>query len=208
MGMFLNRGITEYESAVNSDIYIDKTDMIQIFSKAVNTEQRYICVSRPRRFGKTMTANMLAAYFEKGSDSRFLFEGRKLGKLPDWDKNLNRFDVIRIDLADLCSSNGSPEAALDFLEKSLKEEVDAAYPGIIRMETDTVTDALARVNDQTEAQFIIIIDEWDALFRDEKNNEFVQTRYINLLRALFKGNRSKKFTALAYITGILPIKKY
>jgi hypothetical protein len=81
MGMFLNRGNEEFKTAVNSEIYVDKTDMIDFFNHAINTEQRYVCVSRPRCFGKSITANMIAAYFEKGCDSRNLFEGRKLSEI-------------------------------------------------------------------------------------------------------------------------------
>ena len=94
MGMFLNRGIEEFERAVNSQIYVDKTDMIDFFNGIIDTEQSYVCVSRPRRFGKSIAANMIAAYFEKGSDSRRLFEGRKLSEYDNWDKNMNKYDVI------------------------------------------------------------------------------------------------------------------
>jgi hypothetical protein len=174
----------------------------------INTEQRYVCVSRPRRFGKSITANMIAAYFEKGCDSRSLFEGRKLGETENWDKNLNKYDVIRIDLADVRASNDTPEGTLAYTEKMILKELDEAYPNIIDCENDALSDALALINDKTGAKFVIIIDEWDCLFRDDKSDTKIQEKYINLLRSLFKGNRSKKFTALAYITGILPIKKY
>lgn len=95
MGTFLNRGTHEFESAVNSLIYVDKTDMIEYFNKLINTEQRYVCVSRPRRFGKTMTANMFAAYYEKGLDTRRIFENQKLGPEKNWNRYLNHFNVIR-----------------------------------------------------------------------------------------------------------------
>jgi predicted fused transcriptional regulator/phosphomethylpyrimidine kinase len=208
MGMFLNRGNEEFNTVVNSDLYVDKTDMINFFNRIINTEQRYVCISRPRRFGKSITANMIAAYFEKGSDSRSLFEGRKLSETENWDKNLNKYDVIRIDLADIRSSNETPEETLDYIEKKIIEELDSAFPGIVDCQNDGIADALAEINDKTGAKFVIIIDEWDCLFRDDKCDSKVQERYVNLLRSLFKGNRSKKFTILAYITGILPIKKY
>ena len=208
MGIFLNRGIEEFEGAVNSPIYVDKTGMITEFNKLVETEQRYACISRPRRFGKTMAANMLAAYFEKGSDSRHLFENRKLGQTTDWDRNLNKYDVIRIDMADMISSSDSPEAALDFIEKNVVKDVLTVYELSDISACTSVGNTLDQVNQAYGAKFIIIIDEWDAFFRDDRSNGRLQDRYINLLRSLFKGNRSKKFTVLAYITGILPIKKY
>ena len=174
MGTFLNRGIHEFESAVNSLIYVDKTDMVDYFNKLINTEQRYACISRPRRFGKTMDANMLAAYYEKGSDARRLFENQKLGCLPNWDKNLNKYDVIRIDIADINSVQGSPEAALDYIEKVLVEELDEAYPELLDENCMAIVDALDRINQRTGAQFVIIIDEWDAFFRDEKYDKEIE----------------------------------
>jgi hypothetical protein len=208
MGIFLNRGNEEFASVANGSVYVDKTDMISFFNDVINTEQRYVCVSRPRRFGKSITANMIAAYFEKGCDSRPLFQGRKLSEAEDWDKNLNKYDVIRIDLADIRARRNTPEEALEYIDKCIVKELDEAYPSIVDCTTDGIADALALINDKTGAKFVIIIDEWDCLFRDDKNNTKVQERYINLLRGLFKGNSSKKFAVLAYITGILPIKKY
>jgi hypothetical protein len=210
MGTFLNRGNAEFERAINSQIYVDKTEMITFFNQVINTEQAYICVSRPRRFGKTITANMIAAYFEKGCDSRSLFENRKLGQTPDWDRNLNKYDVIRIDFAGIQAQKGSGDEMLDYVENCLVKELREAY-SLVQYDSELdkdLVDVLARINEQTGAQFVIVIDEWDALFRDNPKGTKIQQRYINLLRTLFKDNRSKKFTALAYITGILPIKKY
>lgn len=108
MGIFLNRGTEEFQRMLNSTIYVDKTDMIDFFNGVINTEQSYICVSRPRRFGKSITANMIAAYYEKGSDSTALFEGKKLSGIDGWKKEMNQYDVIRLDMADLVSSNDTP----------------------------------------------------------------------------------------------------
>jgi hypothetical protein len=151
---------------------------------------------------------MIAAYFEKGCDSRNLFEDRKLGETENWDKNLNKYDVIRIDLADIRARRKTPEETLDYIDEKVVAELDKAYPGIVDCKKDGIADALAEINDITGAKFAIIIDEWDCLFRDDKSDTKVQERYINLLRGLFKGNSSKKFMVLAYITGILPIKRY
>lgn len=208
MGMFLNRGTKEFESVINSQIYIDKTKMIDFFNKVIDTEQRYVCISRPRRFGKSIAANMLAAYFEKGSDSRGLFEGRKLSSTQNWDKNMNKYDVIRIDVADIFARRNDTTEALDYIEHGILIDLAEEYEGMVNVKEDKLADALDRINTRTGARFVIIIDEWDAFFRDNRLEPEVQKRYINLLRSIFKGNASKKFTALAYITGILPIKKY
>ena len=116
--------------------------------------------------------------------------------------------MIRIDLADIRATTETPEEMLDQIEEEIVKELDENFPAIVDMQKDGIADALAKINDKTGAKFVIIIDEWDCLFRDDKANAKVQERYINLLRGLFKGNRSKKFTVLAYLTGILPIKKY
>ena len=208
MGIFLNRGNAEFVKVLNSEIYVDKTDILHFFNKVLDTEQQYICVSRPRRFGKSITANTIAAYFEKGCDSRPLFAGKKLSQYENWDCNLNKYDVIRIDLADIRATQETPEETLDYIEQEIVKELDKNFPNIVELNKNDIVDALAKINDQTGAKFVIIIDEWDCLFRDDKANSKVQERYINLLRGLFKGNRSKKFTVLAYLTGILPIKKY
>jgi hypothetical protein len=208
MGIFLNRGNEEFTRVVNSGLYVDKTDMINFFNQVINTEQSYVCVSRPRRFGKSITANMIAAYFEKGCDSRSLFQERKLSETENWDKNLNKYDVIRIDLAYLLAGIGEPDKTLDELERGLISDLDEAFPGCLTEKDTIVPFALDKINEKTGAKFVIIIDEWDCLFRDDKSNTKVQERYINLLRGLFKGNNAKKFTVLAYITGILPIKRY
>ena len=208
MGVFLNRGTMEFESAVNSMVYVDKTDMVSFFNNVINTEQRYVCVSRPRRFGKTMAANMLAAYYENGSDSRSLFENRKLGKMEDWDRYLNKFDVLRIDVAYALTITDNVDEALQFIEDSIVSDLRAAFPDVDLPAGMKPATALDAVNSKDNAQFIIIIDEWDAIFRDNKLMLDRQKAYVDLLRSLFKSNNSKKFTALAYITGILPIKRY
>ena len=136
MGMFLNRGNQEFDYVVNSEIYVDKTEMITFFNKKINTEQRYISVSRPRRFGKSITANMIAAYFEKGCDSRYLFENRKLGETKNWDQNLNKYDVIRIDLADIRSRRENPEETLDYIDEMVADKVDFIKQSIIHGHDD------------------------------------------------------------------------
>lgn len=91
MGIFLNRGIKEFKKTLNSQIYVDKTDIIGFLNRVVNTEQSCICVCRLKRFGKSVTVNMIAAYYEKGSDSRMLFDRKKLSELDGWDNEMNKY---------------------------------------------------------------------------------------------------------------------
>lgn len=208
MGIFLNRGNEEFSRAVNSHIYVDKTDMIDFFNQVINTEQCYVCVSRPRRFGKSITANMIAAYFERGCDSRELFENRKLGQISNWDCNLNQYDTIRIDIADIISREGEAEKAFDYMLSGILEDLISEFPDCNICEDDKIAVALDKVNSNTGKRFVFIIDEWDCFFREYKDNIELQNKYMNLLRSLFKGNTSKRYLALAYMTGILPIKRY
>lgn len=177
MGMFLNRGKEEFERVVNSEIYVDKTEMIEFFNKVIETEQAYVCVSRPRRFGKTMAANMIAAYFEKGSDSRSLFEGRKLSLHSGWDKNMNKYDVIRIDIADIFSRRNDANEALNYIEKGILEDLAEVYTDIVNVQEDKIADVLDRINSRTGTKFVII-DEWDAFFRDNRLENEVQIGYL------------------------------
>ena len=208
MGIFLNGGNMGFRSALNSKIYVDKTDMMQLLCERINTEQKCICMSRPRRFGKSVAACMIAAYFDKSCDSRPLFEGRKLGKLVDWDKYLNKLNVIKLDIAGIRTRMETPEEALDQISSTLFTELKEAFPDIAIEEKQGAAGWLARINDKTGEQFVIIIDEWDCLFREDSGNEGVQKSFVNLLRSLFKSDEAKRFLALGYITGILPIKRY
>lgn len=208
VGTFIQRGNQGFERAVNSEIYVDKTDMIDFLNSRVNTEQSCICVSRPRRFGKSVTANMIAAYFDKSCDSRYLFEKRKLGYKNNWEKYLNRFEVIRIDMAEVCSRVENVDLALEYIREKLYKDLGEVYKECTLKKNDDIATWLSDINHESNNQFVIIIDEWDCLFRDEKSNEKIHDEYFKLLRSLFKGDGSKDFLAMAYITGILPIKRY
>ena len=208
MGIFLNSGNAGFCRMLNSKIYVDKTDMLTLLCDRINTERSCICMSRPRRFGKSVAANMIAAYFDKSCDSRPLFEGRKLGRTADWDRYLNKFNVIKIDIAGIRTRVDTPEAALEYMNRAVFTELKEEFTDVPLEREQEFAGWLAQINQKIGEQFVIIIDEWDCLFRDDLNNEAVQKKYVNFLRSLFKSDDSKKFLALAYITGILPIKRY
>lgn len=208
MAVFMNKGNSGFKKLINSEIFVDKTDMIKLINAKVNTENCCICISRPRRFGKTVTANMIGAYYDKGCDSRTLFENKKLAQIADWDKYLNKFDVLWIDVAEIRSMFNSSAEALVAIKNYICDDLRKAFPDCDLPAENIPAQMLASINSETGKQFVIIIDEWDCLFRDDQSDVAVQNDYINLLRGLFKGNASKSFLALAYITGIMPIKRY
>lgn len=208
MGAYVNRGNGSFASARKSQIYVDKTGLLAYTNKVLDTEQCHICNSRPRRFGKSMTAGMLAAYYGRGCDSGELFEGLEISGDPSYEKHLNQYDVIHLDLAYLLVQNKSAAETVSFLQKCVIEELKDIYPGVLSEEASELPLALSAIHQANGARFVIIIDEWDALFRENMSDEAGQQAYICLLRGLFKGEQSKDFVVLAYITGILPIKKY
>ena len=207
MGRFLNPDYSAFETALNSEIYIDKTGLLAYTNKVINTKQAFICNSRPRRFGKSVTADMLTAYYSKGCDSEKMFDGLTIGKSSDFKKHLNKYDVIHIDVQWFLSSCADIKSIISYITQSVFEELKEYYPEVLPNEVLTLADALSRIRNSTGQKFIVIIDEWDVLIRDEATNQSVQNDYIQFLRGMFKGSEPTKFIRLAYLTGILPIKK-
>ena len=208
MGLFVNPDNRAFQKAINAEIYVDKTGLIEVTNRFLDTPQAFICNSRPRRFGKSMAANMLAAYYSKGCDSHELFTGLEIEKSADYEKYLNKFDVIHLDIQWCLMMAKSAEATVGFISKNILKELREIYGSVLSEDVQMVADALADISIATGNRFIIIIDEWDVLIRDEATNKAVQKEYIDFLRGLFKGVEPTKFIALAYLTGILPIKKY
>ncbi len=178
--------------------------MICYLNTILRTEQKYVSVSRPRRFGKAIAANMLCAYYGKG-DSRVLFDGLKVSTHKNWDKYLNHFDVIRVVMTDFIKSNKSVEESLAYFQKIVIRDIRKQYPDIDYFDTDNLIQCLLDVYSENGTQFVIIIDEWDAVFRERKEDKEGQKLYLDFLRDWLK---DKEYIALAYMTGILPIKKY
>ena len=211
MGMYFNPSNDGFRKALNSKIYVDKTGMIGFINSLINTEQCFAAVSRARRFGKSMATKLLIAYYSKGCDSRELFKGLKAETLPSFESELNKNNVIMIDFQQHFGSakgKNETEKVLERMQEKIIKEIHESYPDIVSENDNFLPDVLENVNKATNEQFIIIIDEWDCLFREEKHNRELQDKYINFLRSMFKGYMADKVIKLAYITGILPIKKY
>lgn len=210
MGTYLNPGNDAFREAVESEIFVDKTEMIQYLNRVVRTGQKYVCVSRPRRFGKTMAAKMICAYYDREADSRPLFEKCKIsrggaeGKDLPWDAFLGRFDVIRLVMTDFFKKDLSVDEALCKIKSRLLDELCEAYPDTKYDEKDFFY-SFDRFYRKSGTQFVIVIDEWDAIFREYKEDKEGQKKYLDFLRDWLK---DKEYVALAYMTGILPIKKY
>ncbi len=207
MGRFVNPDNSAFQVALNSKIYVDKTGLIEYTNSVLDTTEALICNSRPRRFGKSYTANMLAAYYSKGARSEKMFSGLEISKDADFKKHLNQYDVIHIDIQWFLANCNDADHIVEFVTDSVMGELREIYPGILPSEVSHLSDALSRIKEKTGQKFIIIIDEWDVLIRDAATNSKVQDDYIMFLRGMFKGTEPTKYIQLAYLTGILPIKK-
>lgn len=208
MGVYLNPGNQGFQSALRSQIYVDKTELIAYTNKVMDSEQRYLCVSRPRRFGKSMAAEMLVAYYDKSCDSRELFCKLDIAKSEGFEKHLNQYAVIHFDVTSFLHRQKVPKKAMEMLPLFVIEELRECFPECVKETDVSLPQVLEKINNVTGEQFIIVIDEWDAIFREDKLDVKAQKIYIDLLRGLFKDASSKRFLKLAYMTGILPIKKY
>lgn len=207
MGRFVNPDNSAFQVALNSRIYVDKTGLIEYTNSVLDTTNAYICNSRPRRFGKSYAANMLAAYYSKGAESEQMFSGLEISKNTDFKKHLNKYDVIHIDIQWFLTNCDDADNVVPFITKSVLDELREIYPEFLPLEVTALPDALSRIKNCTEQKFVIIIDEWDVLIRDVAANKKVQSDYINFLRGMFKGTEPTKYIQLVYLTGILPIKK-
>jgi len=205
MGIYLNPNEAGFRESVKSEIYIDKTGLISYTNKRLGTEQKYICVSRPRRFGKSMAAKMLTAYYSRGADARALFEKLDIAQDPSFGAHLNKYHVISLNMQGFLSETHSARHMIEKIQQALLEELLAEYPADDVQGRDSLAEVLGRIYNKTAEPFIFIIDEWDCIFREKQENHDGHARYLDFLRNLLK---DRSYVALAYMTGILPIKKY
>jgi hypothetical protein len=215
MGIYLNPGNERFQSVLRSEIYIDKTGMLEYTNKVMETEQRYLCVSRPRRFGKSITADMIAAYYGKDCDSKVLFQNLKISQVSGYEEHLNKYYVIQVDMNVFRHKRDRKTRkeitalqAVDLFHMEIIQELKKEFGDCVKENDIDLPAVLTNINQEMGTKFIIIIDEWDTIFREDKTDEEAQKVYIDLLRGLFKDATSKRFLKLAYLTGILPIKKY
>lgn len=204
MGIYLNPGKDGFVRAVRSEIYLDKTELISCTNRYMNTEQQYICVSRPRRFGKSMAVQMLAAYYSCGCDSGELFSGLEIKNAPSFQEHLNRHQVLLLNMQQFLIG-AKKQSVTEYLEQEVLEEVLEEYGTFINRQDISLSHALRKIYVKTGKKFIFLIDEWDCVMRERQESEALQRQYLDFLRDLLK---DQPYAALVYMTGILPVKKY
>ncbi len=205
MGTHLNPGNDDFDEAIRSQIYVDKTGLIAYTNQVIRTKQKYVCVSRPRRFGKSMAADMLVAYYSRGCDSRELFSRFKIAQADSFEKHLNQYNVIRLNITRCTEEGDTMEQMLQYLGEDIVEEITEDFPDLKMPRRPSLVSVLERHFNQFKIPFVFIIDEWDCIFRMKQFTADDQVTYLNFLRNLLK---DQSYVALAYMTGILPIKKY
>ena len=207
MGVYINKGNREFCDIVSHE-YVDKSSLIPAINATLNSESRYSCVTRCRRFGKSMAAKMLCAYYDKSCDSRELFSGLNVEKDESYERFLNKYYVICVDMTDFTTKYRNEKEIVSLIQREIMDEVKEAFPDIKVKEYDDLMNVLYRISESTDERFVMIIDEWDAILREMGTDDYITTAYVDWLRRLFKGSGSNTVFAGAYLTGILPIKKY
>ena len=203
MGIYFNPSNASFRQARNSMIYIDKTNLLNFLNLRLSTDDKCIALSHARRFGKSHAAGMIDAYYSLGCDSTKLFEDTKLASNADYRKHMNKYNVIHLDISSFWDDfkdniiKKIQEYILDEFKKEFEDKIDF---------TKKFNVVLMSIYDITNIPFVIIIDEWDCIIRNSHDENLIH-KYLQFLHSLFKSEESKSFLALAYITGILPIKK-
>ena len=207
MGTYINKGNNAFRDIVSHE-YVDKSSLIPLVNATLNSESRYSCVTRCRRFGKSMAAKMLCAYYDKSCDSRELFSGLKAEQDASFETYLNRYYVIYVDMTDFTTKYRGERDIVKRIQNRIINDILSEFPHVNRDDDDDLMDILFRITGSTGERFVMIVDEWDAILREVGTDEYIATAYVDLLRRLFKGSGSCDVFAGAYLTGILPIKKY
>ena len=177
LGVYLNPGTRAFEISLNSKIYVDKSGLIEKTNALIGTQQQFVCVSRPRRFGKSMAAEMLASYYDRSVDSSEIFDKLNISSAESYREHLNKYDVIRINMQDFLSISGSIVKMLEMLQMRVVRELKKAYPDYVAF--DNIVFAMQDIFDETGRCFVILIDEWDCIFREYKNDLEAQKKYLD-----------------------------
>lgn len=205
MGIYLNPSNEKFQRSLNSKIYVDKSELIRYTNEVIRTNQQYLCVSRPRRFGKSMAIEMLASYYGCENDSHSQFDSLKIAETEQYEQHLNQYNVICLNMQEFFSNSKNIEEMMDLLKRRLLFEIKIQNQDVFLFDDTNLTFTLQDVYAQKKKPFVILIDEWDCVFRERPHEESKQRNYLDFLRDLLK---DKEYTALVYMTGILPIKKY
>ena len=203
MGTYVNPGTERLRRSKANKYYVDKSMILSVLNEKINTDDNLICVSRPRRFGKTMAANMIAAYYSKGCDSHEVFSDLKISKDPSFEDNINKYTVIKLDINDVVTNKGKLSVS-EYIDEKVISELRKEYPSVTLKDGVSLSTAIMEIYSSTGDQFVFIIDEYDVIIRDQEYSSEI-SGYLSFLVSLFKNSTVSPAIALAYLTGIMPI---
>ena len=207
MGLYLNPNADAFQIGLNSEIYVDKSLVLAELNKLACTQGNFVCISRPRRFGKSMVGNLISAYYSKGCDTRSIFSQMKIGQKPDYDKYLNKLNVIKLDLNGWYQKSINEDKVnelIKYIHSTLLKEFRREFPDLDFEDGNSIATNILKVYSETGEKFVIIIDEYDVLVREQVPEQLFND-YLSFLNGLFKDTTLRPALALAYITGIMPI---
>ena len=204
MGIYLNPGNENFRRTLAADIYVDKSMMISEINRFIDKGNNYVCISRPRRFGKTIACNMLSAYYSKGCDSRELFKGLKIYDDPCFEEKFGKYNVIKIDLNSEYQNTMYKDRVIIRLTREIKREMKKEFPVVEFEDDDSLAQCILRIYTELDQTFILLIDEYDVFVREQVSDSLFQ-EYLSFLNGLFKSDTLRPAISLAYLTGILPI---
>lgn len=207
IGKYVNKGNHDFAEARMSE-YVDKSELIGFINRTLSTPAKMTCVSRARRFGKSMALQMLYAYYDCSCDSRSLFEDLLIAKDATFEEHMNKYYAIHLDMTTFVVGVASVDDVVNELQQRVIEDVKSQFPDVEYPHWNTLMDVLFAVATQNGRRFVVFIDEWDALFREFPEKTQVLEQYLRLLRSLFKADNTNRVFAGVYMTGILPIKSY
>lgn len=204
---YLNTAVpyTLYKEIFESDYFVDKTSMLEEIIQGLSSANKYLCITRPRRFGKTVMAHMISAFFETGVDSGPIFDGLNIGKSASYQKHLNQHDVIFIDFSNMPWNCDSYQTYINFIGNKVVDDLTAAYPECGINLDNGPWEALDKVFSKLGRRFVFVMDEWDSMFHNDLFTKADHAKFLQFLKLLLK---SKGYVEFAYMTGILPIAKY
>lgn len=207
MGTYLDSktAYTLYKNETQKPYFVDKTRMLEELFPLVQAGNTHICITRPRRFGKTVTANMIACFFSRACDARDIFQPLHIAKIVDYEKYLNQYSVIHISFNDTTGQCMNYEQYIGRIEKKLIRDLKKAFPNAEFTEAESAVDILMDIYEEDSQRFIFVLDEWDYIFHQEFVTEADKKAFVFFLRSLLK---DRPYVRFAYMTGILPIAKY
>lgn len=192
--------LINFEMLLNSPIHVDKSEIIEILNRHISTVNRYICVTKPRRFGKTLNANMIGAYYTKGYNSHNLFDRLSIADKDSYETHINKHNVIYIDFSRRPIECNNFHDFMQWVKDSLIEDLEEAFSCGLKK-----ADSIDRLLVRTRQSYIFILDEWDSIFYESFITDGNKIEFLKFLKGILK---DQPYVELAYMTGVLPIAKY